>query len=109
MVERTYRLDNIFKSLSDSTRRDILKRIAKHSSSVGEIAKHYELSFAGVAKHVEMLQRAGLVSKTRNGKEQIVTIVPKNLAAANDYLETYRTLWERRLDSLDTYLKSINK
>jgi DNA-binding transcriptional ArsR family regulator len=74
--------------------------------SVGEVARHYKISFAGVAKHLSILERAGLVRKTRQGKEQIVSIDPKALAEANEYLETYRRLWEQRLDSLDTYLRS---
>lgn len=74
---------------------------------MGEIARHYDISFAGIAKHVDVLSRAGLVTKTRQGKEQIVEIVPEALANANGYLETYRNLWERRLDRLDAYLKKI--
>lgn len=109
MVEQVYRLDAVFGSLSDPTRRDILKRISERSMSVGAIARHYKFSLAGVAKHLDVLERAGLISKTRRGKEQIVTIEPKALATANEYLEAYRQLWEQRLDSLDMYLKSINK
>jgi DNA-binding transcriptional ArsR family regulator len=107
MVENAQRLDAVFRSLSDPTRRDILKRVSKKSSSVGEIARHYELSFAGVAKHVDVLERAGLVKKTRRGKEQIVTAAPKPLSEASAYLESYRELWERRLDSLEVYLQAI--
>lgn len=108
MVEQVYSLDAVFGSLSDPTRRDILKRVSERGMSVGAIAKHYEFSLAGVAKHLEVLERAGLVSKTRRGKEQIVMIDPAALAAANGYLENYKQLWEQRLDSLDQYLKSIN-
>jgi DNA-binding transcriptional ArsR family regulator len=108
MVEQVYDLDNVFGSLSDPTRRDILKRISVHGMSVSSIAKHYKFSLAGVAKHLEVLEHAGLVSKSRHGKEQIVTIDPAALAAANDFLEGYKQLWEKRLDSLDHYLKSIN-
>jgi DNA-binding transcriptional ArsR family regulator len=108
MVEQVYSLDSVFGSLSDPTRRDILKRISLRSMSISAIAQHYDFSLAGVAKHLEVLERAGLVRKTRKGKEQIVTIDPHALAAANDYLEMYRQLWEDRLDSLDRYIKSIN-
>lgn len=108
MVEQTNQLDAVFASLSDPTRRDILQRVSKGSMSVGEVAKYYDFSFAGVAKHLEVLQRAGLVRKTKQGREQIVTIEPRALAVADEYLETYRQLWEQRLDSLDGYLKSIN-
>ncbi len=109
MVEHTIELDAVFGSLSDSTRRDILKRISSHSMSVGDVAKYYNFSFAGVAKHLDVLERAGLIRKTRQGREQIVTIEPRALAAADDYLEEYRQLWEQRLDALDDYLKSVTK
>lgn len=113
MVEQVYNLDAIFGSLSDPTRRDILRRISEHSMSISEVAKHYAISFAGVAKHLGVLERAGLVRKTRQGKEQIVTIDPKALAAADYYLRNYERMWEERLDSLDTYLQtasiSLNK
>lgn len=109
MVEQVYNLDTIFGSLSDPTRRDIISRISARSMSVSEVAKNYKFSLAGVAKHLEVLERAGLVRKARRGKEQIVSIDPNALAAANDYLEMYRQLWEQRLDSLDAYLKTINK
>jgi len=106
MVEQMYSLNAVFGSLSNPTRRDILKRVSGHSMSVGAIARHYQFSLAAVAKHLEILEHAGLVTKTRQGKEQIVMINPKALATANDYLENYKQLWENRLDSLDQYLNS---
>jgi DNA-binding transcriptional ArsR family regulator len=106
MVEQSYILDAVFKSLSDPIRRDILARVRERDMNVSEIAVHYDLSFAGVAKHLTVLERAGLVSKTKRGKEQIVTINPKALAAADRYIESYREVWEKRLDALDAYLTS---
>jgi DNA-binding transcriptional ArsR family regulator len=106
MVERSNRLDSVFGSLSDPTRRDILKRLGRKSMTVSEIAEPYDLTFAAVAKHLEVLQAAGLVTKTKKGREQIVTLAPKALAAANTYLESYRDLWENRLDSLGEFLKN---
>lgn len=109
MVERIYQLDSVFSSLSDPTRRDILSRVSKQTMSVSTIAAQYDFSLAGIAKHLAILERAGLIRKDRHGKEQIVSIDPGGLAAASDYLEAYRKLWEDRLDSLDTYLTSFNK
>ncbi|MGE5392989.1 MAG: ArsR/SmtB family transcription factor [Candidatus Saccharibacteria bacterium] len=109
MVEQYHQLNTVFGSLSDPTRRDILKRISRGGMSIGQIARHYDLSFAAVAKHLNVLARAKLVHKTRRGKEQIVTIAPKPLAEAYGYLDKYRRLWENRLDSLGGYLKEINK
>jgi DNA-binding transcriptional ArsR family regulator len=104
MVESTYNLDSVFGSLSDPTRRDIIRRVSQRSMSVGQVAKHYAISLAGIAKHLDVLERAGLIRKTRKGKEQIVSIDPRALASANEYLELYRDMWEQRLDSLDKLL-----
>lgn len=109
MVEQVYNLDAVFSSLSDPTRRDILGRLSNGSLSVGEIAKHYDMTFAAISKHLKVMERAKLVIKKRRGKEQIVHISPRALASADEYLEFYKRLWEQRLDSLDIYLESINK
>src|ERR1700691_3173155 len=103
MVEYLNELNSVFGSLSDPTRRDILKKVSKKSLSVGEIAVHYKLTFAAVAKHLDVLHRAKLINKSRRGKEQIVSISPGTLAAASSYLATYKQLWENRLDNLDAY------
>jgi DNA-binding transcriptional ArsR family regulator len=102
-------LDAVFSSLSDPTRRAMLKQVARRGMSIGEIATSYNLTFAAVAKHLSVLERAALVKKTKRGKEQIVTLSPPAFASANAYLEGYRALWENRLDSLDRYLESIKK
>jgi DNA-binding transcriptional ArsR family regulator len=109
MVEQVYNLDSLFGSLSDPTRRDILSRVSKSNMSVSEIAKNYKLSFAGIAKHLDVLERAGLIRKNRHGKEQIVSLEPSALAAVDTYLDSYKELWENRLDSLGEYLESIKK
>lgn len=98
-------LDTVFASLSDLTRRDILKRVGRKRMSIGQIAEHYTISFAAVAKHVDVLARSQLVTKTRQGKEQIVALSPIAFAAASRYLDQYREMWEQRLDGLDRYLQ----
>lgn len=105
MVEYSLNLDSIFSSLSDSTRRDILSRIARQELSVGEIAKHYDLTFAAVSKHIKVLEKARLIVKRKRGKEQIVSAAPQALASAYEYLNEYKQLWETRLDALAIYLE----
>jgi len=109
MVEQVMTLNAVFGSLSDPTRRDILRRVSKQNLRVGEIAKHYPLTLAAVAKHIDVLHRAKLIRKSRHGKEQIVSIAPDTLVAASQFLETYQQLWQDRLDSLDTYLQTIKR
>ena len=76
MVERTAQLDLVFGALSDVTRRDILRRVAKKELSVSEIASSYDLSFAAVAKHLVVLEKARLVTKRRQGKLQVAALAP---------------------------------
>ncbi|MBI5531028.1 MAG: winged helix-turn-helix transcriptional regulator [Candidatus Doudnabacteria bacterium] len=103
-ISRNSSLDAIFSSLADETRRDILNRVSKKQLSVGEIAKHYKLTFAAISKHLKVLEKASLIIKQRRGKEQIIRISPDALAMANKYLETYEQHWENRLNNLDKLL-----
>ena len=109
MVERVERLDFVFSSLGDPTRRDILQRVSKKSLNIGEIARYYPVSFAAVAKHIQVLARARLVTKTRQGKLQVVSINAAPLNSAMRYLEQYRPLWEQRLDRLGAFLESTTR
>jgi len=105
MVERTAQLDLVFGALSDVTRRDILRRVAKKELSVGEIASSYDISFAAVAKHLVVLEKARLVTKRREGKLQVAALAPTALNDAAKHLERYRDIWENRLDRLEKYLE----
>lgn len=109
MVERIEQLDSVFSSLGDPTRRAILQRVAKRSLNIGEIARSYPVSFAAVAKHIQVLAQARLVTKTRQGRLQIVSINAAPLNSAMRYLEQYRSLWEKRLDRLGAFLESASK
>jgi DNA-binding transcriptional ArsR family regulator len=104
MVEYTLSLDSVFSSLSDPTRRDILRRVSKQELSISEIAKPYDLTFAAISKHLKVLERATLIIKKRRGKEQMVQAVPRALKDADEYLEQYRQLWEERFDRLEALL-----
>lgn len=105
MVEHQARLDLVFGSLSDATRRDILRRVARNELSVGEIASSYDISLAAVSKHLVVLENARLINKRREGKLQIATFCPAALTHASGDLERYRDIWERRLDRLEKYLE----
>jgi DNA-binding transcriptional ArsR family regulator len=106
MVEYSFTLDNIFASLADPTRRDILKRVSGHELSVGEIARHYDLTFAAVSKHLKVLEKASLIIKRRKGKEQMVSLAPQAMADAMEYIEWYRQFMGARYDSLESYLSN---
>ena len=105
MVERIDALNDIFFSLSDATRRDMLALLRKSAEmGVGEIAAHYRLTFAGVAKHIKVLEESGLVKKRRVGKQQLVSLSPESAALARDYLNQYANIVNERFDRLDALL-----
>lgn len=106
MVERYSSLDLKFNSLADPTRRDILMRVATRALTISDLASAYSMSFAAVAKHIQVLVKAGLVSKQRHGKERIVQLSPAAFKEVNAYLEANHRIWNSRLDSLEAYLKA---
>jgi DNA-binding transcriptional ArsR family regulator len=93
MIAYTAELDMIFAALADPTRRDILARLVRAELTVGEIAKAYLLSFAAVSKHLKVLERAGLVSKRRMGRERYVCLAPEGMQQAVAYVRPYETYW----------------
>jgi DNA-binding transcriptional ArsR family regulator len=105
MVEYTFSLDSTFGALSDPTRRDILRRVSDAELSVGQLARFYDLTFAAVSKHLKVLEKARLIIKRRNGKEQLVSLAPQALADAAEYIEWYKQFMQGRLDALEIYLK----
>ena len=107
MVEQVL-LNNIFKSLADPTRRDILVRVQEKQQTISELAEKYKMSFAGIAKHINVLEKAKLVTKSKNGKEQIITINGDSLEQANEYLQRHAVLWSDRFDRLDDILIKEN-
>ncbi len=104
MVGLEIRLDTVFKSLADTTRRDILKRVIKRNHTISEIASPYKMSFAAVAKHVSVLEKAQLIHKHRSGKQQIISANPKTIKLATAYLSRYEQLWQARFDRLEKLL-----
>jgi DNA-binding transcriptional ArsR family regulator len=89
-------VDRIFRALADRTRRDIFERVLVAGLSVSTLAVDYEMSFAAVQKHVEVLQRASLVTKQRQGREQIVHGNLPTLQRVSALLDVYEQIWIQR-------------
>lgn len=104
MVEYTLQLDSIFSSLADSTRRDILRRVAEAELTVGEIAQPYDMSLAAISKHLKILETARLIIKRRQGKQQLVSASPETFRQAAAYLGSYEEFWNDRHDTLEQLL-----
>lgn len=98
------KVDAIFHALADRTRRDIVARVAVREQSISTLADRYAMSFAAVQKHVAVLQRASLVTKTQRGREQIVHADLATVARARDLLDSYEQLWRHRAAQIDKLL-----
>lgn len=105
MVEYNAYLDGLFGSLADPIRRDILRRLISAHYTVGQLAQDYDISFAAVAKHLKVLEKAQLITKQRRGNEQVVSIAPTAMKDAAYYLKQYEVLWQTRHDKLDALLQ----
>ncbi|MDO8838581.1 MAG: metalloregulator ArsR/SmtB family transcription factor [Parvibaculum sp.] len=93
-----------FAALADPTRRAILQRLARGETSVKELAAPFEMSLPAVSKHLKVLERAGLIARSRDAQWRPCRIEPDALRDVDDWLEKYQRLWSAGLDRLDKYL-----
>jgi DNA-binding transcriptional ArsR family regulator len=92
--------DRIFGALGNATRRDIVRRAIDGTEGVAELAEHYAMSFAAVQKHIAILERAGLVSKHRIGRQKVVRTNVEGLRVARRLLDRYEDLWRERVERM---------
>ena len=101
-------LSAVFSALADPTRRAILVRLSQGDAPVKELAAPFDLSGPAITKHLNVLARAGLISRGRDAQMRPCRLEPEGLAPAAQWMEQYRAMWEERLDRLDAFLKSMN-
>ncbi len=97
-------LDATFAALSHPTRRDMLLRLARGGSTVGDIAALYDVSLNSVSKHLMVLEEARLVQRRIEGRTHHISLAPEPLRDAAEWLDLYRGFWEGRLDALAEFL-----
>ena len=97
-------VDELFHALADPTRRDILRRCATGEPSVSRLARAYPMSFAAVQKHVAVMERAGLVTKERRGREQLVRTDVDAVGRVRQVLDELETTWRGRVDRMSDLL-----
>lgn len=102
-------LSAAFSALADPTRRAILARLAQGETSVNELARPFAMSGPAVTKHLKVLEKAGLISRSRAAQQRPAKLEPEALKAVTLWLETYRRFWEGGLDRLDDYLTELQK
>lgn len=100
-------LSATFAALADPTRRAILSRLTSGEASVTELAEPFDMSLPAVTKHLKVLQRAGLISQSREAQWRPCRLEAKPMREAASWMEPYRRHWERRLDRLDDFLREV--
>ncbi len=109
VMQGTHRLDAVFAALADPTRRAIIARLASGEASVTELAEPFTMSQPAISKHLKVLERAGLISRSRSAQRRPRRLEATRLREVTQWLERYRKLWEgnyRRLDALLETLKT---
>ena len=102
-------LDIVFHALADPTRRGMLASLALGEKSVGELGEPFRMSFAGAAKHVNVLEGAGLIARRKAGRKQICTLQAGPLAEAERWLRQWEKFWNVRLDRLEALIERDKK
>jgi DNA-binding transcriptional ArsR family regulator len=100
-------LDATFSALADPTRRAILARLASGEASVNELARPFDVSLPAISKHLKVLERAGLIARSRDAQRRPCRLVPSQLKVVSDWVEQYRRFWEESFDRLDEYLREL--
>lgn len=96
-------------ALADPTRRGLLARLANGDATVSALAEPYDMSLAAVSKHLKVLEGAGLISRSRDAQWRPCHLEAAPLGAVSAWLEEYRRFWDRNLDSLGAYLKTMQR
>ncbi len=99
-------LDGVFHALSDATRRQMLGSLKERARTVSELAEPCAMSLAAASKHIKVLEAAGMIERTVQGRTHICRLKPEPLASANEWLAHYQQFWSDRLDALDAALRA---
>jgi DNA-binding transcriptional ArsR family regulator len=102
-------LDNVFNALCDPTRRAILARLTDTDARVTDIAAEFPISLNSISKHIRMLERAGLVRRSVNGREHVLSLDAAPLSEAAMWIDHYRRFWEGRLAALEAFVTRQQK
>jgi DNA-binding transcriptional ArsR family regulator len=97
-------LDATFGALADPTRRAIVERLTEGDASVGELAEPFDMSLPAISKHLTVLEDAGLITRTKEGRTRRCRLIEEPMWDALEWIATYGSFWEERLDSLGRFL-----
>ncbi|HET6251172.1 MAG TPA: metalloregulator ArsR/SmtB family transcription factor [Tepidisphaeraceae bacterium] len=102
-------LSTTFAALADPTRRAILARLGDGETSVTELARPFKMTLPAISKHLKVLERAGLIARSREAQWRPCRLEAARLKEASNWIERYRQFWEESFDRLDDYLKELQQ
>jgi DNA-binding transcriptional ArsR family regulator len=105
MLTNSQQLDRTFGALADRTRRAIIGRLTRGDATVGELARPFRVSRPAISQHLRVLERAGLVRRTRDGRSSRCRLDAAGMRDAAEWVERYRAFWTGRLDALARYIE----
>ena len=108
MQQANEQLDQVFFALSDATRRAILARLAEGSTTVGALARPFNISAPAISRHMRVLEGAGLIKRSVKGREHYCTLSTAGLKTAEDWLNFHRDFWESRFDALGQLFRQVD-
>jgi len=106
---QTDRLSAAFAALADPTRRAILARLSEGEASVNELAAPFAMSLPAVSKHLKVLERSGLISRSQEAQWRPARLEPRGMKAIADWVEPYRQFWDASFDRLDAHLEAAQR
>ena len=105
----TDRLSSTFSALADPTRRAILARLASGEASVGDLSQPFQMSKPAISKHLKVLERAGLIAKSRQAQWRLCRLEGAPLREVADWMEPYRSFWDESFSRLDERLRQLQE
>ena len=109
MVINNAQLDQVFGALSDATRRGMLAQLAQGETNITNLAAPYKISQPAISKHIRVLEQAGLIKRTRQGREYIILANPAPAEQARDWIAYYAQFWHEQMDAVEAYLKQTGE
>ena len=96
-------------ALADPTRRAMLARLRQGEAAVNELAAPFNISLPAISKHIKVLEKAGLITRSRSAQQRPCQLSPDGLREVDDWMQAYRDIWLERLDRLESYLQAITE
>lgn len=107
MANQLTQLDHVFGALSDATRRAIVMRLCEGETSVGELAKPFDMALPSLMKHLRVLETSGLIVSEKIGRVRTCSLQPEALGTIETWAATQRAIWQHRLDRLEHYIENL--